>query len=255
MAIKRITAEPGFVLHRYDWSESSLILDVFTRQLGRVTLVAKGAKKPSSNFRPVLLPLQRLSLAFTGDAEIRTLRAAEWTGGYPMPTGMALMAGFYLNELLVRLIAREDPFPRLFDAYACTVQLLSTHEPEVIELALRAFELLLLKEMGVLPDLAELSANLNPVQAGRSYSLSSSGGLFELPDVPGAASEGLPGHVCLELAAAFQKEEGAAVLSALMRACSGALQPLKSQLRGMLLHHGGTQVFRTRALMRQFAVV
>ena len=109
MPAQRISHEPAYVLHHYDWSESSLILDVFTRQHGRVALVAKGAKKPSSNFRPVLLPLQPLQIAFGGDAEIRTLKGAEWMGGHTMPTGDALLSGYYLNELLMRLLARDDP--------------------------------------------------------------------------------------------------------------------------------------------------
>ena len=124
---RRFTHEPAFVLHRYDWSESSLILEVFTRQHGRVALVAKGAKKPSSNFRPVLLPLQPLSLtwtqsAATGASDIHTLKGAEWVGGHIMPTGDALLSGIYLNELLLRLMARDDPHPGLFDAYAGVVR-------------------------------------------------------------------------------------------------------------------------------------
>ncbi len=99
------------MLHRYDWSESSLILEVFTRHHGRMALVAKGAKRPSSSFRPVLLPLQPLRVAFGGDAEIRTLKGAEWVGGHVMPTGDALLSGYYLNELLLRLLARDDPHP------------------------------------------------------------------------------------------------------------------------------------------------
>ena len=114
--MKRVSNEPAFVLHRYDWSESSLILEVFTRDLGRIALVAKGAKKPSSNFRPVLLPLQPLQLTFTGDAEIRTLKAAQWMGPYVMPTGDALMSGYYLNELLLKLLARDDPHPQAREA-------------------------------------------------------------------------------------------------------------------------------------------
>jgi DNA repair protein RecO (recombination protein O) len=106
------------VLHRYDWSESSLILEVFTRHHGRIALVAKGAKRPSSNFRPILLPLQPLRLSFGGDAEIRTLKGAEWVGGHVMPTGDALLSGYYLNELLLTLLARDDPHPALFDIYA-----------------------------------------------------------------------------------------------------------------------------------------
>ncbi|WP_415842117.1 DNA repair protein RecO, partial [Paracidovorax anthurii] len=78
MAARRISEEPAYVLHRYDWSESSLILDVFTRHHGRVALVAKGAKKPTSNFRPVLLPLQPLRVGYTlggeGRGEVHALK-------------------------------------------------------------------------------------------------------------------------------------------------------------------------------------
>ena len=105
----RIQDELAFVVHRYDWSESSLILETFTRHHGRVALVAKGAKRPSSNFRPVLLPLQPLRITYTGDADIRTLKGAEWVGGHIMPMGEALLSGYYLNELLLRSLARDDP--------------------------------------------------------------------------------------------------------------------------------------------------
>src|SRR5205085_5172914 len=147
VAAKRISDEPAFVLHRYDWSESSLILEVFTRHHGRIALVAKGAKRPSSNFRPVLLPLQPLHVAFGGDGEIRTLKGAEWIGGQVMPTGDALLSGYYLNELLLRLLARDDPHPHLFDAYAATVRVLSGDHEHTLQPALRAFELLLLREI------------------------------------------------------------------------------------------------------------
>ena len=106
---KRVSDEPAFVLHSYDWSESSLILEVFTRHRGRVALAAKGVKRPTSNFRPVLLPLQPLSLSYSlggeGNGEIHTLKGAEWVGGHVMPQGDALLSGLYLNELLMRLLA------------------------------------------------------------------------------------------------------------------------------------------------------
>ncbi len=123
-----IADAPAFVLHRYDWSETSLILEVFSRDHGRLALVAKGAKRPSSNFRPVLLPLQPLRLTWTvstaADADIHTLKGAEWAGGHVMPTGDALLSGYYLNELLLRLLAREDTHAPLFDAYAGVVRVL-----------------------------------------------------------------------------------------------------------------------------------
>ncbi|MBP7573548.1 MAG: recombination protein O N-terminal domain-containing protein, partial [Rhodoferax sp.] len=140
MASKRISDEPAYVLHRYDWSESSLILDVFTRNHGRIALVAKGVKRPSSSFRPILLPLQPLHIAFGGDAEIRTLKGAEWMGGYVMPSGDALMSGYYLNELLLHLLARDVSHPRLFDIYANVVQVVASEHGEALQAALRTFE-------------------------------------------------------------------------------------------------------------------
>ena len=160
------------MLHRYDWSESSLILEIFTRHHGRIALVAKGAKRPSSNFRPVLLPLQPLQLNFGGDAEIRTLKGAEWMGGHVMPTGEALLSGYYLNELLLRLLARDDPHEALFDAYAAVVQVLAGDhagaQAATQAAALRAFELLLLREVGLLPALDAQTLTLAPLDAGRA---------------------------------------------------------------------------------------
>src|SRR3954464_10756614 len=166
---KRISDEPAFVLHRYDWSESSLILEVFTRHWGRVALIAKGAKRPSSNFRPVLLPLQPLRVSFGGDAEIRTLKGAEWVGGQVMPTGEALLSGYYLNELLLRLLARDDPHPPLFDVYAATVRVLATDDPLTLQPALHTFELLLLREIGLLPTLDAQTATLATLEPSQRY--------------------------------------------------------------------------------------
>ena len=90
-------------------------------------MAAKGAKRPYSQLRAVLLPFQRISVALgrsageEGAAEVQNLRAAEWAGGQPMLTGAALFSGFYLNELLMKLLARHDPHPALFDAYAATI--------------------------------------------------------------------------------------------------------------------------------------
>ena len=140
--MKRIHHEPAYVLHHYDWSESSLILEAFTRHHGRTALVAKGAKRPSSNFRPILLPLQPLSIGYGGDGEISTLKNAEWLGGHVMPSGDALLSGYYLNELLLRLVARDDPYAALFDVYAGVVRVLAGTQGEALEPVLRAFVLL-----------------------------------------------------------------------------------------------------------------
>jgi DNA repair protein RecO (recombination protein O) len=241
---KRISDEPAYVLHRYDWSESSLILEVFTRDYGRVALVAKGAKKPSSNFRPVLLPLQPLRVGFGGDAEIRTLKGAEWVGGQVMPTGDALLSGYYLNELLIRLLARDDPHPQLFDAYASAVSVLASEHGEALEPALRAFELLLLREIGLLPSLDLETLTLAPLQADGRYSLVPEAGLVAAREQDGRAS--LSGSQWLALQRALDDR---APFHATLRQAAQAMAELKPQLRTLLHYHCGVSTLRTRQLM------
>jgi DNA repair protein RecO (recombination protein O) len=244
MVTKRISDEPAFVLHRYDWSESSLILEVFTRHHGRVALVAKGAKKPSSNFRPVLLPLQPLQVAFGGDGEIRALKGAEWAGGQVMPTGDALLSGYYMNELVLRLLARDDPHPQLFDTYAAAVSVLASEHGEALEPALRAFELLLLREIGLLPSLDMQTLTLAPLAPESRYSLVPEGGLVVSGEPDGRAS--LAGAQWLALQRAL---DDAAPFSETVRQAAGVNAELKPQLRALLHYHCGVATLRTRQLM------
>ena len=169
----------AYVLHRHDWSESSLILELWTRDRGRIAAVAKGAKRPHSQLRSVLLPFQRLQIMLGGRAErrdeaappeIHLLRSAEWAGALPdgrgvaaMPSGAALLAAFHLNELLMRALQRHDPHPRLFDAYALTLPALDRDDEAATAAALRAFELFLLRESGVLPELGRVTQTQQPV--------------------------------------------------------------------------------------------
>ncbi len=241
---RRTSDEPAFILHRYDWSESSLILEVFTRRHGRIALVAKGAKRPSSSFRPVLLPLQPLRLAFGGDAEIRTLKAAEWVGGQVMPTGDALLAGYYVNELLLRLLPRDDPHPALFDVYGAVVHVLCSEHGEALQPALRAFELLLLREAGLLPALDVQTLALEPLRPQARYVLLAEGGLVAAD----AAGDGptLAGEQWLRLQQAVQDP---APFSATVHAAA-TMPELKPQLRQLLHYHCGVHSLRTRQLMR-----
>ena len=243
MAIQRISNEPAYVLHRYDWSESSLILDVFTRHYGRVALVARGAKKPSSSFRPILLPMQPLHVAFGGDAEIRNLKSAEWQGGHVMPSGDALLSGYYLNELLMRLLARDDPHPVLFDAYAATVQLLASQNPDTLQLALRAFELRLLRDIGLLPLLDVETATLAAVLPHQHYVLVAEAGL-RLAHADDRVS--LPGEQWQALQASLGEKS---LFSDTLRACVPAANALKLQLRNLLHYHCGVRVLKTRQMM------
>ena len=244
MPAKRISDEPAFVLHRYDWSESSLILEVFTRQHGRVALVAKGAKRPSSNFRPVLLPLQPLHLGFGGDAEIRTLKSAEWGGGQVMPTGDALLSGYYLNELLLRLLARDDPHPQLFDVYSDAVAVLGSEHGEALEPALRAFELLLLREIGLLPTLDLQTLTLGALQPQARYSLVPEAGLVASREQDTRGS--LSGEQWLGLQRAMDERPP---FAATLRQAAFSMADLKPQLRTLLHYHCGVATLRTRQLM------
>ncbi len=248
MATARVVHEPAYILHHYDWSESSVIVEAFTRAHGRVALVAKGAKRPSSNFRPVLLPLQPLLLAWGGDAEIRTLKGAEWGGGLVMPTGEALLSGYYANELLMRLLAREDAHPRLFDAYGALVHVLASGQPEsVVAAGLRAFELLLLRETGHLPALDAQTLTLATLAADAPYRLVPEGGLRAAHAHDGAW---LGGAQWLALARALGDEAPfSTTLQAVAQLPGEARAALRQQLRELLHYHCGVGTLRTRQLM------
>lgn len=98
---QRVEAEPAYVLHARPWRETSLLLDVLTLEHGRLALVAKGARRPGSQLRPVLLTFQPLVLGWSGAGEVRTLTRADWAGGVPLLQGRALWCGYYLNELVL----------------------------------------------------------------------------------------------------------------------------------------------------------
>lgn len=247
--------DAAFVLHSYDWSESSLIVELFTRDAGRVVAAAKGAKRPTSQLRAVLMPFQPIGVQLArqrgGDdaSEVRTLRSAEWGGGPAIAMrGNAWFSGFYLNELVLRLLARDDPHPRLFDAYAGTLPRLADPEASA-EAALRAFELLLLRETGVLPELDRTTLTQAPLTANGRYALRAAQGLVEAA----VAEASLAGNVCLALAAALQAWSAQAptvdALAQLQDACAQGRQTLKTQLRNELHYHLGTAALRTRQVM------
>ena len=241
----------AFVLHRYDWSETSVILDVFTREQGRVLVAAKGAKRPYSQLRSVLLPFQKINMTLgrapkfdlnnPQGSEVQNLRSAEWAGGAAMLTGAALFSGFYLNELLMKLLGRHDAQTALFDAYAQTLPALTAADETQVQAALRAFEVRLLYELGVLPDLSLSTLTLVSVQPQSRYSL--------LPEAGVGQARGdtdVAGAVLIGIEAALQHGS----LSALQQACAQALPELKTLLRGLLHYHLGSPVLRTRQVMQ-----
>lgn len=236
----------AYVLHRYDWSETSLILDMFTRDQGRITVAAKGAKRPYSQLRSVLLPFQRIQISVGRPArdessDIVTLRGAEWAGGAPMLAGAALFSGFYLNELLMKLLARHDPHPLLFDAYAGSLPALATADETLSQAALRAFEIILLREIGLLPQLDRITSTQALLVPGSDYMLRPEIGLA--PHTHSDAA--LSGQAWQQVQSALDDGD----LPDLQRACADALPALKLTLRALLHYHLGTPRLRTRDVM------
>jgi DNA repair protein RecO (recombination protein O) len=296
--------QPAYVLHHHDWSESSLIVELFTREQGRVVAVAKGAKRPHSQLRAVLLPLQRIAVNLnlprklkagsgtpSGAAEggeVQLLRGAEWAGGTALPSGAALMSGFYMNELLLRALARHDPHPELWDAYAATLPLLDAGDPadddgldappiQVVQrlrerppryaaaasvagadpaarlaAALRAFELCLLRTTGLLPEFDRVTltqARLDADDRAASYQLRAEAGLVDARHLREDAGPDTSGLSAAQCLAIEAALQADDIL-ALQAACLHGAAELKQQLRRTLHYHFGERALRTRQVMQ-----
>jgi DNA repair protein RecO (recombination protein O) len=149
MAINSINRQDNqsvYVLHTYPFKETSLVAELFTKQFGRVATVAKGARRPRSAMRGQLQSFQMLSATWSGKNELKNLHGLEWADSLVSLQGEALMCGFYLNELLLRLLPREDAHETLFDYYQATLKTLAKGQD--LATHLRRFELKLLQEMG-----------------------------------------------------------------------------------------------------------
>ncbi|MEZ5651929.1 MAG: DNA repair protein RecO [Burkholderiaceae bacterium] len=230
MKRERVHDQPAFLLHSVPYGETSLVLELLTRDHGRVAALAKGAKRPRSSLRAVLLQFQPLSVAFTGRAELRTLTAAEWSGGLESPRGEALLCAFYMNELLLRLLAREDSHPGLFEAYEQGLRALS--ENKSLDDTLRRFEWRLLRETGYAPDLLR-DAEHRPVTPERQYAWLPEGGFVACD--PG--QDGVTGEVLLAIAAHDYLSENSRVQA-------------KALTRRILNYCLGGQDLNTRRILR-----
>jgi len=150
--VRRFEHQRGYVLHTYPYSETSLIVETFTREHGRVPLMAKGAKRPRSALRGALMQFQPIELSWSGRGDLRSLLQAEWLGGLPGLAGSGLFCGFYLNELLLKLLARDDAHERLFDCYETALRELAglgkSGAGQGEARTLRGFETELLRETG-----------------------------------------------------------------------------------------------------------
>jgi DNA repair protein RecO (recombination protein O) len=228
----RVSHQPGFVLHSYPYKETSLIIDLFSRDFGRVSLVAKGAKRPHSKLRSVLQTFQPLTVAWSGKSEVRTLTAAEWVGGMLPLEKSALLCGFYLNELLTKFLLRNEASQVLFDHYVATLNQLAHGESAMI--ALRKFELVLLQQSGLIGEVTLCSKSRTRVQNDRLYVLEPGSGVrpaFESDTVPKVL-----GKTLVDMEAGVYSDPITQAQS-------------KHLMRYMLHHHLHGQVLKTRQIL------
>lgn len=145
----KVDGQPAYVLHATPFRETSLIVEVFSRDFGRMALLARGARRPRAAIRGLLMAFQPIEVAWAGKGEVLTLMKAEWQGGLPLLAGEALFCGYYLNELLMHLLPREDAHEQLFAHYGdMLARLAADPAGKVREADLRRFEKALLQELG-----------------------------------------------------------------------------------------------------------
>ncbi len=226
----------AFVLHRRDYSDSSLLLELFASGLGRFPAIAKGARRRRNPASALLQPFQPLWIGVVGRGEVRTLTRVE-PAARPFPlTGRALPCGFYLNELLARLLGRHDPHDPLFAFYHAALGGLSQGD---LETALRQFELRLLEELGYAPGLALDGKTGLAVDPSLSY-------VVEPGQGPRTARSGEPGATVS--GATLLALAGGLVLDAVQQ------REARTLLRRLLGPHLGPKPLRSRELFRQLSV-
>ncbi|WJW76143.1 DNA repair protein RecO [Thiohalobacter sp. IOR34] len=228
-APRRVELQPGFLLHARAYRDSSLLLEVFSREQGRLGLVARGGRGPRSRLRALLQPFRPLLLSWSQRGELGSLHGAE-AGGAPCALqGQALFAGFYLNELLLRLLQRQDPHPEVYALYETA---LAGLQEGALEAALRGFEKRLLEALGYGLLLDREAEHGQPLQAAGCYRYELERGPVEVP--PGS-SGGLVFSGASLLALHEGRLEEAAVLADAKRLMRAALalylggRPLKTR--------------------------
>lgn len=237
----RVHQQPAFVLHQRDYSETSLLLEAFTANHGRIGLIAKGARRASSRLRGVLKPFQQLLIGWSGKGELAVLTSAETDGPDYSLAGSALYCGFYMNEVLMRLLHRHDSHSSLFDAYQVALQHLRSdisNEP-----VLRVFEKYLLRELGYGLVLDQDIEDRTPIdhQAIYDYILDRGPVRLAYPELNRPA-EGVRVRGASLLALAQESLEDPAVL-----------RDVKALMRAALARHLGERPLHSRKLFRRVA--
>ena len=163
----RVQQQPSYVLHTRAFSETSLLIDVFTREYGRHSLLAKGARRLKSQNRGLIRPFQSLLVSWSGKGQLPTLSGAEPNGPPIILRGDAWSCAYYMNELLMRLLHRHDAHEKLFDSYARGLSGLLYDDTR--EQVLRIFEKQLLRELGYALVLDCEADGRTPIEPGRTY--------------------------------------------------------------------------------------
>lgn len=234
----RVNLQPAYLLHSRPYRDSSQLLEVFCAEHGRLSLVGRGVHRRArgGSLRATLQPFRPLLLSFSGRGELLNLGAAEAAGAPVMLRGERLFSGLYLNELLLRLLHRDDPHPALFAYYGDTLQRLA--DAPTAEAVLRAFELRLLDELGYGFDPAREAGGQQAVQAEHWYCYREGEGLVASAGVEEAAAARYRGADLLAMAGG--DFSGAAAATA------------KLLLRQVIAEHLGGRPLHTRDLFRQY---
>ena len=225
------TAQAVYILHSYPFKETSLVVELFSKEFGRIAAVAKGARRPHSAMRGMLQSFQMLDGAWSGKNELKTLHSLDWSAGLTLLKGEALMCGFYMNELLLRLLPREDAHESLFAYYQTALKTLA--ESQNLAITLRRFELKLLQEMGYAVPLLQ-DENDMAIEADMNYRYEAEYGACEL----GATKNGiqLSGKTLLDMA----RDDYADSITQ---------SQSKQLMRYLLAHYLGDKPLHTRQLL------
>lgn len=169
--------QPAYILQHRPYRESSVIIDVLTRDYGKLSLLAKGVRKKKSKTAGLLQPFIPLALSYLGQAELKTLTGVEISQAFTGLSGMALYCGFYANELVSFFLQKEDPHPEVFDCYQQC--LLALADNAKIEAALRVFEINLMDNIGYG---LQLQPNVYDQEPLKKYQYSTDDGLVAADD-------------------------------------------------------------------------
>ena len=236
---RRVALTPGYLLHHRPWRDTSRILEVLTREHGRLTLFARGVRGPRAKLAAVLQPFQLLLLSWSGAGEAAQLTGAE-RALTPVPLSQpCLLAGFYLNELLLKLTTRHDALPELFDQYHATLEQL--RGGAALAPALRLFEKRLLEVLGYGLDLATEARSGLPIRPDAYYEFHP--GLGLLPARAGAAralcGQSVLSLACEQLPGEREIEDARRLLQAALAACLEG-RPLATPLVARAMKRGAS---------------